>query len=596
MKNIIVLIAFAVAVTPLFAQGQSLTFRGSNEHKGTAEARGFVNTTVKWRFQTNGAVRGTAVTKGQRLFFGSADGNLYAVDKSSGKLLWKFQTGGAIPSCPAIDQNTIYFASRDKNIYALDLNNGKLLWKTPTGDLLPHQWGWEYFLGSPVVSNGHVYVGSGDGLLYCLNGATGKKTWSYKTNGRIRATPAIKNGVVFIPSFDGICYALDATTGKEVWRFETEGHALDSDKFGWDRNSIDSSPALSDSLLVFGSRDGNVYALHQRTGKLKWKFSYGPTWAIASPSIKDNTVYIGWSDNNIFCAIDISTGKEKWQFTAHHYLYSSPLVLNDVVYVGSNDRNLYCFDAAMGRKIWQYRFPAGILSSPVLDGETLYVGSDDGCMYALGNRTAPVPIRAVYALQYAVDFRLAPFLVSHGYEGLDTLSLSKFLEARINDKKESVIVFATDRVPDDILDSSSGVSLFRQYLDAGGKIVWPGAIPNLYKFDAKGNVTGEDPRIAESALGVKYNITHDWGSYYSRATDEGKKWGLPEWWVSSFFVDQQPGVTPLAKDEYDRCSAWIKTFGGNPGTGFIQYRGWEFGRSARDNELENIRLIAEYGF
>jgi outer membrane protein assembly factor BamB len=596
MKIIAVILSLLISTATLLSQDQNLTFRGSNEHRGTAKAKGFKNNSVTWKFQTGGAVRGTAVIKDQRLFFGSADGNLYAVDKHTGKLEWKFQTNGAIPSCPTIDRNTIFFACRDKYIYALDLNKGTLQWRTPTGDLLPHKWGWEYFLGSPIVSKGKVYVGSGDGSFYCLDGATGKKIWTHKTNGRIRATPAIRNDVVFIPSYDGICYALDAITGKEKWRFETEGHSYDSDKFGWDRNAIDSSPALSDSLLVFGSRDGNVYALSQKTGKLQWKFSYGPTWAIASPAIKDNTVYIGWSDNNTFSAIDLSTGKEKWKFTARHYLYSSPLVVDDVVYVGSHDRNLYCLDAATGSKMWQYRFPASTLSSPVIDDQTLYIGNDDGNMYAFVNRPAAVPIRAVYALQQAVDLRLAPYLMSYGYERLDTLSLSKFLKARIEDKKESVVVFATDVVPDDIIQSTSGPCLFRQYLDAGGKVVWPGTIPNLYKLDANGNVIGEDPGVAEKALGVKYSITHDWGSYNSRATEEGKKWGLPEWWVSSFHIEQQPGVIPLAKDEYDRYSSWVKTFGGKPGTGFIQYRGWEVGRWARDNELENIRVIAEYGF
>ncbi len=595
MKTIVTLILL-IAAAPLFSQDLNLTFRGSNEHKGTSTAKPLENGKVKWKFQTNGAIRGTAVIKGQTMFFGSADGNLYAIDKTNGTLTWKFQTDGAIPSCPAIDQNTIYFASRDNNIYALDLNNGKLLWKVGTGKLLPHKWGWEYFLGSPTVHKGKVYVGAGDGILYCIDGTSGKIAWTLKTNGRIRATPAIKNDILFITSFDGICYAIDATSGREKWKFESEGHSLDSDKFGWDRNSMDSSPSLSDSLLVFGSRDGNVYTLSQKTGKLKWKFSYGPTWAIASAAIRDNTVYIGWSDNNTFCALDLSTGKEKWKFIARHYLYSSPLLAGDRIYVGSHDRNLYCLDITTGKKVWQHRFPGSVLSSPIIDNNTLYIGNDDGAMYAFVNSNAVVPMRAVYAAEYGVDFRLAPYLMTYGYESLDTASLATFLKARIEDKKESVIVFAADRVPLHVIKSTNSVSLLRQYLNAGGKVVWPGNIPNLYVIDKDGNVAGEDPSIAENLLGVKYEITHDWGSYNSRATDEGEKWGLPEWWIASFYISPQQGVTALARDEYGRYSAWHKNFGGNPTSGFIQYRSWEVGRSARDNELENIRLIAEYGF
>src|SRR5689334_4270566 len=113
MKYLVFVMMFGIAANVCVAQ-DNLTFRGSNEHQGTSTARPFDNTSVKWKFQTGGVIRGTAVIKGQQLFFGSADGFLYAVDKSSGRQVWKFASGGAIPSCPAIDQNTIYFTSRDR--------------------------------------------------------------------------------------------------------------------------------------------------------------------------------------------------------------------------------------------------------------------------------------------------------------------------------------------------------------------------------------------------------------------------------------------------------------------------------------------------
>jgi outer membrane protein assembly factor BamB len=33
--------------------------------------------------------------------------------------------------------------------------------------------------GSPAVTNGGVYVGSGDGNVYALNDTTGDKLWNY---------------------------------------------------------------------------------------------------------------------------------------------------------------------------------------------------------------------------------------------------------------------------------------------------------------------------------------------------------------------------------------------------------------------------------
>jgi len=65
---------------------------------------------------------------------------------------------------------------------------------------------------SPAVSNGVVYIGSGDLSIYALDAATGAKIWSYQTVGSVYSSPAVSNGVVYIGSGDYSIYALDATT------------------------------------------------------------------------------------------------------------------------------------------------------------------------------------------------------------------------------------------------------------------------------------------------------------------------------------------------------------------------------------------------
>ena len=58
-------------------------------------AEGIASPRTKWAFQTEGPIRGGAVVSGDTVYFGSADGNLYAVDKADGRLRWSFATGGA---------------------------------------------------------------------------------------------------------------------------------------------------------------------------------------------------------------------------------------------------------------------------------------------------------------------------------------------------------------------------------------------------------------------------------------------------------------------------------------------------------------------
>src|SRR5690606_39878447 len=74
---------------------------------------------AKWKFKTQGTIRAAGVVAGERIFFGSADGNLYALHKKDGKLLWKFQSQGSIASTPAVTGDILIFTSRDNFIYAL---------------------------------------------------------------------------------------------------------------------------------------------------------------------------------------------------------------------------------------------------------------------------------------------------------------------------------------------------------------------------------------------------------------------------------------------------------------------------------------------
>jgi hypothetical protein len=62
-------------------------------------------------------------------------------------------------------------------------------------------------MSSPAVVGGLVFVGSGDGKVYCLNAATGAFVWSYKTGGYVWSSPAVAGDVVYVGSTDWKSYA-----------------------------------------------------------------------------------------------------------------------------------------------------------------------------------------------------------------------------------------------------------------------------------------------------------------------------------------------------------------------------------------------------
>ena len=69
--------------------------------------------------------------------------------------------------------------------------------------------------GSPAVSNGIVYIGSGNGLLYALDVVNGRKIWTFDTGGWISSSPAVYKDVVGIISYNHGLYILDKNTGRK---------------------------------------------------------------------------------------------------------------------------------------------------------------------------------------------------------------------------------------------------------------------------------------------------------------------------------------------------------------------------------------------
>ena len=108
------------------------------------------------------------------VFIGSFDGYLYCLDTESGKEIWRFKTGGEIQHDKAclIHENIIYFSSFDNYLYAVNIETGKELWRFRTG-----KFGNSSF---PALMNGRLYVGSREGILYCLH-MNGKVFWRFKT-------------------------------------------------------------------------------------------------------------------------------------------------------------------------------------------------------------------------------------------------------------------------------------------------------------------------------------------------------------------------------------------------------------------------------
>ncbi|MDJ0727703.1 MAG: PQQ-binding-like beta-propeller repeat protein [Prochloraceae cyanobacterium] len=169
---------------------------------------------------------------------------------------------------------------------------------------------------------------------------------------------------------------------------------------------LDFGLVLADRTLCLGNWDGNVYALDFETGREVWKYKVGENFPFNTnffncSTVADGTVYLSsfaiGQNIEILKAIDLSTGREKWQFETkiqpvnasnNYFSAVSVAVANGIVYFGSGDGNLYSIDAVSGDRLGYFRTTKNMpLSHPAIKDNLICVYSNDGYLYAIDTET-----------------------------------------------------------------------------------------------------------------------------------------------------------------------------------------------------------------
>ena len=275
------------------------------------------------------------------MFLTTSYNHVYAVDAVTGKEFWhyKHKMGSVTTFCcgpnnrgVAVSDGKLYMGTLDSKLIALDAKSGKLLWETQIAD--PEE-GYSETM-APTVADGKVLIGTNGGeygirgFVKAFDSNTGKLVWTFYTipekghegvwkttdatgkdmhrdiaaekaafakksdfqntlGGGVWTTPAIdraSNTVFFVvgnPSPDlygaerpgdnlytDSLVAIDLNTGKYKWHFQYISHDV------WDLDSV-SPPILVDVKdkngkmipgVIHGGKTGHVYVHDRRDGSL----------------------------------------------------------------------------------------------------------------------------------------------------------------------------------------------------------------------------------------------------------------------------------------------------------------------------------------
>lgn len=259
-----------------------------------------------WSFASGKRIVGTPAASEGIVVFGSADRRIYGLNAKDGSLLWTTEAAEPVLGAVTIDKGTAYIGASDGTFRAIDIRTGRVVWAY-TGVK-------GYIETKPLVTEDKVIFGAWDNTLYALNKADGKECWKW-TGGLTRmhfspaaVWPVAAQGKVFITDPQRAMTAIDIQTGNTVWRTfqsmvrETIGLSEDGERvysktmndsivcyatrgdvpkeiwasdvgFGYEHAP---SMQVEKEGVVFGStKEGLVFALEARSGKILWKHKIG---------------------------------------------------------------------------------------------------------------------------------------------------------------------------------------------------------------------------------------------------------------------------------------------------------------------------------
>lgn len=365
----------------------------------------------------NGGPNGVAIGDGR--VYGATTIELFALDARTGRMVWsrriRDRPAEGIDMAPAFADGTVYVSTNPAGslyegtgrgiLFAVDAATGRTRW---TWDSVP-----EGLWGRPELNSGgglwYVPAVEGGGAMYLGTGNPGPvpgvrgHPWGASRPGPNRWSDSLVK--------------LDARTGRFVWGRQVLPHDL----YDWD---LECSPILAQAhgrpIVVAGGKMGFVYAFDRADGRLLWKRSVGRhnghdddnleamaghgdairsgvpvlpgnLGGIETPMAADrDTVYVPVNDlYSIFSptaitnvqridtgtgevvALDLATGRVRWDRRLPSSVYGAATVSNDVVFTTTYDGTVWALRADTGAIAWKGRLPDGTNAPVAVAGDTL---------------------------------------------------------------------------------------------------------------------------------------------------------------------------------------------------------------------------------
>ena len=329
------------------------------------------------------------IVANNNVYSASRAGDVIAFDEKTGKTLWHIdlsdvksersfwdsRQSALLSGGPVFGANKIFIGSENGKIYALNAQTGALVWQaTIKGEVI----------NAPAVESDIVVVNSASGILKAFNAENGEELWKVEQDVpaltlRGISTPVIASGGILVGTGKGSVDVYLLEKGQQGWSTEI-GEATGSTEL--ERVvDVDSAPVVFGDKIYAVSSRGNLAAIELKSGRVLWKRQYSSYRQI---SIYRNTIFLTSTRGYVY-AINRLNGIERWSNLAlANRNVTGPVLVGKYVVVGDFEGYLHWLSLETGEIVARHKVDgSGINSTPTVVNNIIYSQSRDGDLQAI---------------------------------------------------------------------------------------------------------------------------------------------------------------------------------------------------------------------
>ena len=257
--------------------------------------------TELWQQNISSTMLSDLIADGSNIIATTESGKIFCYD-TTGRKVWEYDSKETIVGKPVVSSNYIAVATLRGDLISLNSKTGELIQTIGIGEPLTSQ-----LITTKVEYNGNmttgVIVGTSTGSLYCYSLDTFEMIWeNHSAKGLIRTLPLIKEHRLFYGSQDGFLYCVDDRTGVLYWKWNAGNDFYTAPAV---------CPPLSDGDAIYISTpDKYVSKIDFLLGITKWRKDL-QSWESLALSSNEKTLIVKSISNNIIFASTRNGRKEK---------------------------------------------------------------------------------------------------------------------------------------------------------------------------------------------------------------------------------------------------------------------------------------------